>query len=159
MIFITLGSQKFQFDRLLAAIDNLVESKKISDEIYAQIGYCTYKPKNFKYVEFMAQDDFREKLDKCDLVIAHGGTGAIITAVSLSKKVIAVPRLAIYQEHVDDHQIQLVEQFESAGIICGCYDVNELADKIMYTRTHEFTRFESNTSIIIDDIKEYIADN
>ena len=38
MIFITLGSQKFQFNRLLKAIDKLVEQGKIKEEVFAQIG-------------------------------------------------------------------------------------------------------------------------
>lgn len=39
MIFITLGSQKFQFNRLLKAVDELVAAGKIKDEVFAQIGY------------------------------------------------------------------------------------------------------------------------
>ena len=43
MIFVTLGSQKFQFNRLLQAVDNL----KTDEEIFAQIGYSDYKNKNY----------------------------------------------------------------------------------------------------------------
>ena len=45
MIFITLGSQKFQFNRLLKAVDELVAAGKIKDEVFAQIGYSDYKPR------------------------------------------------------------------------------------------------------------------
>lgn len=51
MIFITLGSQKFQFNRLLKAVDELVAAGKIKDEVFAQIGYSDYKPMNYKYGE------------------------------------------------------------------------------------------------------------
>ncbi len=47
MIFITLGSQKFQFNRLLKKIDNLIEIGVIQEEVFAQIGYSNYKPKNY----------------------------------------------------------------------------------------------------------------
>lgn len=47
MIFITLGSQKFQFDRLLKEVDKLVGEQFINQEVFAQIGYSKYKPKNF----------------------------------------------------------------------------------------------------------------
>ena len=43
MIFITLGSQKFQFNRLLKAVDDLIEHKKIQDEVFAQTGYSDYQ--------------------------------------------------------------------------------------------------------------------
>lgn len=42
MIFITLGSQKFQFNRLLKALDDLVEEGAIQEEVFAQIGYSDY---------------------------------------------------------------------------------------------------------------------
>ena len=37
MIFITLGSQKFQFNRLLKAVDDLVEIGELSDEVFARL--------------------------------------------------------------------------------------------------------------------------
>ena len=39
MIFITLGSQKFQFNRLLKTVDELVERGIIKEEVFAQIGF------------------------------------------------------------------------------------------------------------------------
>ena len=36
MIFITLGSQKFQFNRLLKKVDDLIESGVIKEEVFAQ---------------------------------------------------------------------------------------------------------------------------
>ena len=44
-IFITLGSQKFQFNRLLIAVDKLCEKKIIcGEDVFAQIGYSDYVP-------------------------------------------------------------------------------------------------------------------
>ena len=122
MIFITLGSQKFQFNRLLKAVDELVAAGKIKDEVFAQIGYSDYKPTNYKYEQFLDREKFSQIMDKAEIVITHGGTGAIIGAVKKGKKVIAVPRLARYGEHVDDHQLQLVGQFKELNLICECQD-------------------------------------
>ena len=134
MIFVTLGSQKFQFNRLLKELDKLIEEKKIDEEVFAQIGYSDYKPQHFEYKEFVDRDEFKEIMDKCDVVIAHGGTGAIITAVKKDKKVIAIPRLAKYGEHVDDHQIQLVDEFKELNLIYPVYDENELENAIEVIR-------------------------
>ena len=39
-IFITLGSQKFQFNRLLKAVDELCENQIVdAEDVFAQIGY------------------------------------------------------------------------------------------------------------------------
>lgn len=156
MIFITLGSQKFQFNRLLQAVDELINKGKITEEVFAQIGYSDYRPRNYKYKEFLDRDEFAEQERKCEILITHGGTGAIIGAVKMGKKVIAVPRLARYGEHVDDHQLQLIEQFKSQNLICGLNDCDELEDGLKYVKEHEFNSYQSNTETIIDSIESFI---
>lgn len=120
MIFITLGSQKFQFDRLLKAVDELVADGAITEPVFAQSGYSDYQPKHYEFKQFLDRDEFTKRMGEADLVITHGGTGAIIGAVKKGKKVIAVPRLAKYGEHVDDHQLQLLKEFKQMDIICVC---------------------------------------
>lgn len=156
MIFITLGSQKFQFNRLLQTVDRLVENEVITDEVFAQIGYSDYKPKHFEYKQFLDREEFAIKEGKCDILITHGGTGAIIGAVKKGKKVIAVPRLAKYGEHVDDHQIQIIEQFKGQNLICGLEDTTDLEDGLKFVKTHEFDSYQSNTKTIIDSIEQFI---
>lgn len=156
MIFVTLGSQKFQFNRLLRELDKLIEEKKINEEVFAQIGYSDYKPQHFEYKEFVDRDEFKEIMDKCDVVIAHGGTGAIITAVKKDKKVIAIPRLAKYGEHVDGHQIQLVDEFKDLNLIYPVYDENELGKAIEEIRNMKFEKYVSNTDNIIEDIERFM---
>ena len=116
MIFVTLGSQKFQFNRMLVEIDRLIDEGKIIDEVFAQIGASDYKPKNFEYKDFLTQDEFKDYMKKADLVITHAGTGAIVTALKNDKLVIAIPRLARFGEHVDDHQIQLIDEFKELNL-------------------------------------------
>ena len=86
MIFVTVGSQKFQFNRLLEELDNLVEKKIITKEVFAQTGYSGYKPKHYKYKNFLDREEFSRVMESCDTVITHGGTGAIIGAVKKVKR-------------------------------------------------------------------------
>lgn len=158
MIFITLGSQKFQFNRLLKAVDELVSKGVIKDEIFAQTGYSDYEPENYDFKQFLDRDEFREYTDKCDIFITHGGTGAIIGAVKKGKKVIAAARLAKYGEHVDDHQLQILEQFKELGLIYACDDCGELEKALEYVGTHTFKSYESNTDTIIEDIDSFISE-
>ncbi|SFB19042.1 UDP-N-acetylglucosamine transferase subunit ALG13 [Acetitomaculum ruminis DSM 5522] len=156
MIFVTLGSQKFQFNRLLKALDDLVDRGIINEEIYAQKGASDYVPKNYKSVDFLDRDRFEEMTLKSDIVITHGGTGAIIGAVKKGKKVIAVPRLERYGEHVDDHQLQLLRQFDDLGIICACYDTGKLKECYEEVLSRQYRPYVSNTNTIIDSIEEYL---
>ncbi len=157
MIFVTLGSQKFQFDRLLIKLDELVETGVIKDKITAQTGASTYVPKHYEYTQFMDREAFAETMDACSVVITHGGTGVIIGAVKKGKKVLAVPRLAKYGEHVDDHQLQLLKQFDELGIISACYEMDELGDYYGKLEQTRFRPYVSNTHVIIESIEEYLA--
>ncbi len=156
MIFVTLGSQKFQFNRLLKKIDELVESGIIKEKVFAQTGYSDYIPMNYMYKDFLDRDSFSACQDKCSLEITHAGTGAIIGALKKGKKVIAVPRLKKYGEHVDDHQIQIVEQFEELGLIYCLKDCRKLAKAIKEVKNMNFNSYVSNTQSYIDDIESYI---
>lgn len=156
-IFITLGSQKFQFNRLLIAVDKLCEKKVIcGDDVFAQTGYSDYIPQNFGYNNFLDREEFGVEMSKADIVITHGGTGAIIGAVKKGKKVIAVPRRAKYGEHVDDHQLQLVGQFKELDLICECDDVDKIGDALEIVKKSAYKSYVSNTKIIIDNIERYI---
>lgn len=151
MIFVTLGSQKFQFNRLLKAVDEL----QTDEVIFAQIGYSDYEPQNFQFSRFLDRDQFADFMSRANIVITHGGTGAIIGALKRGKKVIAVPRLAQYGEHVDNHQIQLIEQFKDLNLIYACEDMN-LSNALETVKRTEYRTFESNTQRIIDSIEEFI---
>lgn len=156
MIFITLGSQKFQFNRLLKAVDEQVEAGLITEEIFAQIGASDYKPKHYQYRAFLNRDEFAEWQEKADIEITHGGTGAIIGAVKKGKKVIAIPRLSIYGEHVDDHQLQLIEQFKELDLICECLDCNEIWKAVEEAKKTEYKSYQSNTEKIVFSIERFI---
>lgn len=156
MIFVTLGSQKFQFNRLLQKIDELIENGKLNEEVFAQIGYSDYQPKNYMYKQFLDRDEFESIMQKCEIVITHGGTGAIVGAIKKEKRVIAVARLEAYKEHVDDHQIQIVSQFNDMGFIYGTKNIDELEKAIKNIRLSKIKNYISNTEEIIRDIEEFL---
>lgn len=156
MIFVTVGSQKFQFNRLLKEMDELIETGKIKDDVFAQIGVSDYKPKNYKYKEFITQEEFNDYLNKADIIITHAGTGVIVNSVKKGKKVIGVPRLAKYGEHVDDHQIQLIDEFKEMNFIEPAYKMNKLKDAIETVKEKKYNTYVSNTDKIIDDIEVFI---
>ena len=158
MIFVILGSQKFQFNRLLKYIDELIETKKITEDVFAQIGYSDYKPKYYEYKKFLNNDEFQNYIEKSNVIITHAGTGSIINAIKKEKKVIAVPRLVQYGEHVDNHQIEIIRQFAEMHFIVPCYNINDLEDKLSSISNINLKKYISNTETIINDIKNYLEE-
>ncbi len=156
MIFITLGSQKFQFNRLLKEVDRIINNGVMQEKIFAQIGYSDYKPKNYRFKEFLNRDEFENMMDRSDKIITHGGTGAIISAIKRGKKVIAVPRLKKFGEHVDNHQFEIVSQFKKMGLIDYVKTINELEILIKKIDETKFKEYSSNTNSIIESINQFI---
>lgn len=159
MIFVTLGSQKFQFNRLLRKLDDLVEEGFIKEEIFAQTGYSDYIPQNYKFKNFLDRDEFSKVMNQCDKVITHGGTGAIIGAVKKNKKVIAVPRNCEFNEHVDNHQYEIVSEFSDMNLIVDANDLDDLSRIIRDVEFSKFKSYKSNTKNIILDLEKFIENN
>ena len=117
MIFVTVGSRPYPFDRLFRKLDALYEDGTIREEMFAQTGASTYQPKHYAWQDYITQEAFEEKIREADLVISHGASGSIMKALNAGKKVIAVTRLEKYGEHINDHQIQNNEAFSQNGYV------------------------------------------
>lgn len=117
MIFVTVGSRNYPFDRLFKKLDELYEEDVLTDSMFAQTGTSTYQPKHYSYKDFISPEEFLEKVNEADIVVSHGASGSIMKALNAGKKVIAVTRLAKYGEHINDHQIQNNEAFASNGYV------------------------------------------
>lgn len=156
MIFITVGSQKFQFDRLLKQVDELLRDGILQEPVFAQIGYCTYVPQNYPCQDFLNKDEMNRYMEQADLILTHGGTASIIESVKMEKKVVAAARLAKYGEHVDDHQTEIIHKFVQDQIIEGVYEMEELVDAIHAARTREHKPYISQRSAVIQYLRELI---
>ena len=110
MIFVTVGTQKFKFDRLLKIVDEFIENGVICEKVFAQIGTCSYIPKHYEYVKFLSPEEYDKCLKDCSYVIAHAGVGSIHSALKLNKKILVVPRISKYNEHIDDHQCEIARK-------------------------------------------------
>lgn len=130
MIYLTLGTQKFEFNRLLKYVENAIDKGIINDDVYAQVGYSTYKPKNYNISNFVEKDRVEELIDECEYMISHGGSGNIIDALNKNKKIIVVPRDASYKEHIDNHQFELVNKFYKEELILKACNEEEFIKQI-----------------------------
>lgn len=157
MIFVAVGTQKFQLNRLLKAVDELVEQGVLTEEVFAQVGYSDYQPRNYAYKDFLSRDDFQSCISRCDLLITHSGVATIIAGLKLGKPVVVVPRLAKFAEHVDDHQLQIAESFSDKNFVMMCKNVDNLAATISRARTHEFAKYVSQRDQVKKTIRDYLA--
>jgi UDP-N-acetylglucosamine transferase subunit ALG13 len=154
LILLSLGTQDFTFDRLLREIDRLIENGVIKEDVFAQIGYSHYKPKHYSTKPFTDFQEFDALLEECSFLITHGGTGTIVGGLKKGKKIIAVPRLKQYNEHVDDHQKEIIGYFSENKLIIGLDQVEELETAISQIDFFQTKKFISGNEKIIGLIDE-----
>ena len=112
-----------------------------------------------KLIKEIPQDEFNKLIDQANLVITHGGVGSIITAITKGKKVIAIPRLKKYNEHVNDHQIEIIDSFNEKGYIIGIHSVEELGKALEKTKNFKPQKYVKNTGNILKLVEDFIDNN
>lgn len=148
MIFVTLGTQKEPFTRLLDYIENCNTKQKI----VVQSGHTVYTSEKMTMLSFISQQQLEEYMKRADIVISHGGTGSILTALKMKKKVIACARLKKYGEHVDDHQKELIDLFRKKKHILELDESTPLDDILAKINDFVPKPYISNTETFIKNI-------
>lgn len=134
MIFVTVGTS-FPFDRLIRALDEIVEQGIFTEEIFAQVGKGGYRPSHFNWVETLTKQEFDAYFNQAESLIAHAGMGTITMALQQHKPILVIPRLKQFKELVNDHQLATAKQFERSGHVLAAYHVDELLLKIQSLKT------------------------
>ncbi len=152
MTLVTLGTQHQEFTRLL----DYIEKSDLKGEIIVQAGYTKYESKRMKIFDFISYDEMEKYIDKSDLVITHAGTGSIVMPLKKDKKVIACARLSKFGEHVDDHQVELVDVFYSEGYILKIDEDTSLNEVLKNIKDFKPKKFVSNTKKFIENLEQEI---
>lgn len=157
MIFVILGTQKFQQNRLLRLLDGHVADGKIKDEIVAQTGFSDYTVQHFTCYDFLDKEDFDSYIDRADVVITHGGVGSITKALQKKKPVIVFPRMEKYHEHVDDHQMEIAHAFAEKGYVLFCGETDDLPALCDKARSVSFSEYISQTDRVVNLIEDFLG--
>lgn len=159
MILVLLGTQNNSFHRLLEEIQKNIDNGNIKEEVVVQKGYTKFESENMTMYTQLPVDELKKLIDKADLVITHGGVGSIIAAIEKNKKVIAVPRLKEYKEHVNDHQLDIIKSFDDAGYIIGLNSVEKLGEALKKVKEFEPKQYVKNTGSILKIVEDFIDNN
>lgn len=156
MILVTLGTNDKPFTRLLQEVERLIDLGLIEDDVIAQVGETKFCSNKMKIVDLVSMEEMEELVSTCNLLITHGGVGSIVSGLNHDKCVIAVPRLAKYGEHVNDHQLQIIRNFNKKGYVIGLECVEELQEGL--ERSWEFTpeKYQSNVDNMIALVRHHI---
>lgn len=127
MIFVVTGVHEHGFDRLVIEVDRLSKIGTISD-VFIQTGYSNYAPQYCEWSKTIDFYDFEKLMNNAELIITHGGAGCIAGALERNKKTIVVPRRQKYNEHNNDHQLELSADLEKNQRVLVCYEMEKLSE-------------------------------
>lgn len=160
MIFATVGNATQAFDRFLQAIDALAAGGAFTGErVIIQSGnnpdfqarHCEVKP-------YVSMDEFGELMEQASLIICHGGCGTQLHAIRLGKMPVVMPRRQKYGEHLNDHQMQLVEALAAERKIVPAYEPDDLAQAVIEARRLNKTRLVSQASPMLSLVARAIEE-
>ncbi len=156
MVLVLLGTQNLSFKRLLDAIQFQIDKGHIKEKVIVQAGSTQYQSKNMEIFTLIPMEELSNLIKKADLIITHGGVGSIMEGIKHHQKIIAVPRLKKYKEHVNDHQLQIVKEFSNLGYLLALNDLDEFAKALKDIKTFKPLDYKANNDKMIKLIAEYI---
>lgn len=152
MVFVTIGTQKYKFNRIIEYINE----SNLKDVII-QCGYtkCTCNSKIIKAMPFIKKEEIDKYIINSDFVISHGGI-TILEILKLGKKVLVVPREKRYNEHINDHQFELCEKLEKEGYLLVAKTKEDFLKKINKIKKFKPKKYLSNEKEFFDKLNGII---
>ena len=155
-LFVPLGTQKFPFNRLIKALNALVEKGVFKpEEIVMQSSLYEVEPK-FTHYELIPASQFEELIEKAELVITHSGVNSIISCMKRTKPLVIVPRLKQYGEHVDNHQVEIAQLMKQKFDVIVVEDMKDLEGAIKEAKNHVYKQWVSHNSELVRAIKDIV---
>jgi len=151
MIFVMVGTHNLGFERLVKKMDEIAKNEKV----VIQTGTTLYRPQNAEYFDFAGIKTIYDYIEKADVVVTHGGIGCVTDSLAYGKSTVIVPRLKRYNEHTNDHQLDLAREIESEGRAITVLDVEKLEDAIRDSRLLNVRRKKEEDKVV-SIINEYL---
>lgn len=159
MILVLLGTQNNSFKRLLEEVQKNIDNGNIKEKVIVQKGFTKFESKDMEMYKELPSEKINKLIEQANIVITHGGVGSIISSITRGKKVIAVPRLKKYKEHVNDHQLDIINSFNDNGYIIGIHCVEELGKALTKIKSFVPKKYIQNTGKVINIVENFIDNN
>lgn len=115
MIFATVGTHKQGFERMVQAFDLLARENEFDEELIIQYGTSGYVPQHATAFQWATSQRMDQLTQSARILVTHAAAGAIILGLQAQKPLVVIPRRKQFEEHMDDHQLQLANALEQSG--------------------------------------------
>jgi UDP-N-acetylglucosamine transferase subunit ALG13 len=156
LLFATVGAT-LPFDRLVDCVAELKAEGAIPEEVIVQTGVGGRAPAGLSVSETLPFDTVQGILKDASIVVCHGGTGSLITALRQGCQVIAMPRLSAHGEHYDDHQAEITDAFARRGLVLVANSKDELRQALADARNRPAVVATTDPQALIAFLEERVA--
>lgn len=156
LLFATVGAT-LPFERLTDLVGGAVRDGAIGEQVLMQVGDGGKRHPGMECVDSLPFTEVQALLEKADIVVCHGGTGSLITALRAGCRVIAVPRRFELGEHYDNHQAEITATFRDRGLIEVADTPEEFAQALERVKTREPVRATTDPSELMDFLRDWIG--
>ncbi|MHA6720032.1 beta-1,4-glucuronosyltransferase WelK [Sphingomonas sp. RS6] len=159
LTFATVGAT-LPFPRLVKAVLDLKRAGGLPGRLILQYGDQPLADPGIPNVEIRASipfDEVQQILRDADLVICHGGTGSLVTALRAGCRVVAFPRRHDLGEHYDDHQEEIAQTFADRGLLQAVRDEADLGAAIARAQASEPRMATTDHTALSARLREMLA--
>lgn len=156
LLFATVGAT-LPFERLVDAVATLKARGDIPEDVVIQTGIGGDQPQGLTAVETLSFGEIQSLLRDASIVICHGGTGSLITALREGCRVIAMPRLMEKGEHYDNHQAEITNAFAARGLISLANSTEALARALVEARARKPVLATTDPAELIEYLRQVLA--
>lgn len=128
-VVVSTGTDHHPFDRLIGWVEDWLDQQAQPPDCVIQYAAST-PPLRARGVALVSRQEMLDLYTAADVVILQGGPGSIFDARSVGHRPLAVPRLAKFNEVVDDHQVAFCRQLAKEGEIILIESGQELAEAL-----------------------------
>lgn len=124
MIYVTLGTMFLDFERLVRKMDAIAE--KTGERVIMQLGLSKMVPSHCEHFDFKSHADILRIQQEARVIVCHAGIGATLDALQAKRPFVLVPRLKRFNEHMNDHQIEIAQAVARRGWGRMVMDIEDL---------------------------------
>ena len=129
------------------------------EHLVIQTGLGGLAPPGLETYETLPFDSMLSYLRDADIVICHGGTGSLITALREGCRTIVMPRLFEKGEHYDNHQKEITRAFAARGLVSTASNREELSQALKDARARTPVLATTNPARLIGHLAKILAEN
>lgn len=159
LLFATVGAT-LPFERLTRLVTEAKKAGEIPEKVILQVGSEKGTKEDIDGLQRVAEipfDEIQQTLRRARIVICHGGTGSMITALQNGCATIVIPRLFDLGEHYDNHQLEIAESFAERGLVFLAHDGESLRAALLAARQSTPRAVTTDYAPMIEHLRKLIG--